>query len=363
MARFLITVLGLFLIIFTGCENIAPNKFKLSGMIDAKLCSDSSIVYLEDECQGTLLDSTMLLGGEFMFEGDTISSKYLSISVMTIDGQKLASNFIPEGGGVIRMELGNKRLLSGTPLNNELGDFYKKVDNLEDDYINDYKANKDDNVKVNELVAEFSKSRDEITNYYCENNINNAIAHIIIMNNRNTIHIDSLKSFVKRVPAAKEFIAIKDILIQDSISNIKPKGMYLGCRIFDFKAVDESGNEVMLTDYIDPELPTLIYYWMPDCELLGYESPFVEKIFKKYQGKNLNVLGVGVCDDIQRAKRVSKINNFTWTKIFVKKSDMPADYQMKRFSRLLLVNPHHTVVALNLRGDGALKDFDKMFTK
>jgi peroxiredoxin len=119
----------------------------------------------------------------------------------------------------------------------------------------------------------------------------------------------------------------------------------------DFTLNDVDKQEVSLSSFKGKYV--LIDFWASWCGPCRAENPNVVKLYKKYKGKNFEILGVSLDGNEKLWKDAIAKDGLTWrhvSDLMQWNSPVVAQYQIDGIPATVLVDPKGIVVAKNLRG-------------
>ena len=161
----------------------------------------------------------------------------------------------------------------------------------------------------------------------------------------------------------------------DSSVRSSPQGRQLAQRIAayasvavgesapDFSMADTSGNPIRLSAYRGKYL--LLDFWASWCGPCREENPIVLAAYKKFHGRNFEILSVSLDRPGRRADWVKAIrqDGLPWQQV----SDLQfwnsvaaGLYSIQSIPQNFLIDPSGKIVAVNLRGDELSKMLDKI---
>lgn len=91
-------------------------------------------------------------------------------------------------------------------------------------------------------------------------------------------------------------------------------------KVFDYKDWTyksiETGKDVNLRKFVSGKRLVMVVYWAPWCHNWEYDVRYVQSIFEKYNGKGLDVIGVGMYDPVDSMRAHIKRFKLTFTNVF-----------------------------------------------
>ena len=127
---------------------------------------------------------------------------------------------------------------------------------------------------------------------------------------------------------------------------------------FDVKTVEtqESGR---LSDYVGKGNYVLVDFWAFWCGPCIGEMPNLANIYKKYKGKNFNLVSISLDDNLEETKAAIKNNNMTWTQLMSDAQAIDEDYGISFIPYMILFGPDGTILEKNLRKEEIGKALEK----
>ena len=118
----------------------------------------------------------------------------------------------------------------------------------------------------------------------------------------------------------------------------------------DFTIEDSDGQRVSLSDYVGKGKYMLVDFWASWCGPCKAELPNIAALYKKYAGKDFDVLSVAVWDKPEDTKKAAKELGITWNQI-INADRIPTDlYGIEGIPHIILFGPDGTILARDLRG-------------
>ncbi|WP_316837187.1 TlpA disulfide reductase family protein [Pedobacter nutrimenti] len=152
---------------------------------------------------------------------------------------------------------------------------------------------------------------------------------------------DSLSESVRATKAGTAYAAYIIEMKKVAINTLAP----------DFTLSDTAGNAVSLHDFKGKYV--LVDFWASWCHPCRAENPNVVKAYSKYKDKGLNILGVSLDRESQKAAWIKAINDdhLTWTQVCDLSNEATKLYVVQGIPQNFLVGPDGRIIAKNLHGD------------
>ena len=341
-------------LIFTSCGG--GKRYTIEGNVDSR-DFDSLYVYLYDY-NAEIIDSTMVLQGHFIFEGE-------------VETPELINFVCPYGSELMALEPGHTQLVIeqsgiaeyGTPCNDEI--------NLLKTTITDYGTEATE--KLNQLAAIANDTMDvetlvmEINRSFVEQ-INKVLDSTYSANKDNLagLYVFLLKLWNVQDPAeAEAMVAEASPLCQESpyvvqyldylqqmqgggvagLSGVDDNQMFI-----DFEGTDAEGKSMKLSDYVGRGKPVLVDFWASWCGPCRAETPYVKAIHEKF-GDKVIVLGVAISDEVKNHLAAVNELGITWPQIIDSGAEAAEAYNIQAIPFIILFAPDGTVYRQNLRGE------------
>lgn len=354
MKKLLFSLMAIVAVITTACED--KNAYTISGTIEA---NDSSYVYLTPLTyfnDYVKLDSALVINGKFEMKG--IASK--SELRMIITSKMRAFIFIEPGN--IKMDITDRSVVQGTPLNDEL----QKLDNevaLVNDRIKEMRKNlkqlqeNKDEAALKAWQAEITELRQKTSDIYKDyirTNINRTVGSYLFLVNMNSFSNEEILEFIpKLVEDVKNLEAMQ--LAEKSIKEqeIALRKVAIGQKFVDFKAKDLKGNDSALSDFAGKGKVILVDFWASWCGPCRAQMPRLIETYKKYKGKDFEIIGVSLDNNQADWEKGTDAMNITWPQISdlkMWKSEAVTSYAIKGIPHLVLLDKEGTIVAKDIHG-------------
>ncbi|WP_282054989.1 redoxin domain-containing protein [Maribacter luteus] len=357
-----IIVLGL----MASC-NSKPEGYSINGTLTGDV-ADGTAVYLKKSGENNRLvevDTAEVKGGTFVFEGQQNQPEMHYIFIDQLGGYAAT---VLENGDIEffahKDSLGLAKS-TGTPQNEFLYDFQKNSREVSQQAMNiqkDLKAasNSRDTVLINSLKEELNDLRGEYEEFelgYIKDNPNALISALLIdraINTRTSTTeelqtlFNGLSAEIKETEAAKK---VKKTLDELKKREENSKNTSVGAVAPDFSAPSPSGKLLALNDVKGKA--TLIDFWAAWCRPCRAENPNVVKVYNKYKGKGLSIIGVSLDKTAEAWKKAIDDDGLEWhhvSNIAYFDDAIAKLYNVDAIPATFLLDENGVIVAKNLRG-------------
>ena len=317
----------------------------------------------------TLLDSCEVVNGKYQFKGGEVSTVMLHF-IKSKDGQ-LTPVFLENG--VINIVADPKSFLwgtvTGTP-NNDLRDLYKMQvryiqDSVTKTTVVDWSIYGRDAVKEEKEFVRRTKwigtrwlqIQEAMVQKYSEQVFAPFLMLSEMVADEPLARLKELRAGLAPELANHPYTkALDDFIAAQSFG--------VGVQAYDFTLPTIDGKEISLKDYAGKYV--FLDFWASWCGPCRREIPYVTKLYKKYQGKNFEIIGISVDRDEQKWKEAVKEHNMKWTQCcdFQEWNSVVCNkYNVQAIPRTVLIDPNGKVIAVDLRGEKLLEEVGKFLKK
>lgn len=347
-------------VIATSCED--KNAYTITGKVEAK---DSTIVYLEAlsfnrKVDPEKLDSAIVKNGMFEFKGVASEPAFNIIRVNAPSENSKFVRLVVEPGKI------SANLDSMTIRGTKSNDDYQAYINKTNPLIDQAKAIIEKSKTIAETDEEsMKKLREEFDNIgaqrtkesliYVKDNLNNPSGIAMFIYESSQFETDEIKEILGMLSAKdKELAPIKKIAKRmDAIENTAE-----GKPFVDLKSKNQDGKDIALSDYAGKNKLVLVDFWASWCPPCRKDMPEVVELYKKYQPKGFEVVGVSLDEDAEAWKNALTAMNMTWPQMSDLKgweSDMAGEYAVNSIPHTVLIDQDGKIIAKNLRGEELAK--------
>ena len=306
-------------------------------------------VYLTDFDNGCKIDSTTVDGNRVTFRGiapDTALNCRIDIA------RSLFSNPILEKGDIVT-DFVNHRT-SGTPLNDEMARILTSIADWHD--------------RANKTREEFEGTQEEFVARYMDEfyaelkslmkeeflkHTNDAVGYLIVREGLGSVELmkhvcDNSGPWLNNKGMVKRMRQNTQGLLATAE----------GMTYTDIKGTDIDGKPLALSDYVGKGNYVLVDFWASWCGPCRGEIPNLRKLYEKYNGKGLTILGIYVWDSIENMKTAIKEEQITWPQLFDSEGTVTDIYGVSGtgIPHLILFGPDGTILERDIeRGQNKLR--------
>ena len=317
-------------------------------------------VYLVDIATREPVDSTLLSNGAFHFEG-TVENPYVAYVVAVSDNNNAQTACVVEPGKIF-VNLDSDSL-AGTPLNEKLYNFtiashemdyaleqsiylmlYRSATSEEDRHEAEAAYDSIDALRI----ADLSKAAVETYN----SNKDNVVGAYVLTRWASESHpeyAEAEKMLEGASDVVKNYAPLQTILSQlQAIESTAAGKKYIDIEGINF-ATGETGK---LSQLIEGRV-ALVDFWASWCRPCRQEiSENLIRIYKQYEKKGLQVVGVDVWDKIDQHKQAVEQLGITYPQLIdtTATKNATTTYGISGIPQILLIGADGTIIARDLRG-------------
>ena len=344
----------------TACKQ-AHNEFTILGQMPEN-GFDGAKVYLVELNSNQPVDSAVISGGQFQLSG-TVDTVRMMQLVSAVDPSRPFASTIVLEPGQISINLVTDSL-SGTPLN----DLYFRTYTC-DTAAQTLQRRMQATLERYYLAANATEQAAIVKIYTQTDSLLNAhnIAHnqkVFEANKDNIIGAYALSNLVEYEEMSFEKL---DSIMSHSSSAIANYGPLLsahsqllhvantseGKPYVDIEGIDfVTGNATTLSAMLDTNQVTLLDFWASWCGPCRQEiSENLVRLYKKYNAKGLNIIGVDVWDKMPNHKKAVEDLGITYPQLIDTTRTATENYGVVGIPTILLLDKDGTILKRGLRGD------------
>lgn len=312
-------VLGFF--ILASCSKSPTNNYRIEGSIPAD--DSSKMVYLGITSDTIILDSCLVTGGKYFFEGyvDTV----VQVTITTNASSNKWSLFL-EPDTMILSDSTN--IIQGGQLNRFYNIFFPTLDKA---------AENSDDAKT--------AIRNELRKFW-KAHYNDAFGALVLRYASSFYETDEMETFLQQagddIQNNPTFLMVKHNVQTAKLT--EPGAMFV-----DGTFLDLQGKSVRLSDYIGRGNYVIMDCWASWCGPCRELIPTLKEMILKYKGKNVEVIGVATRDKVADTKRAVEELQIPWTVLsdYDAPIHMTKTYGFQGIPFLMFFAPDGTIIYRN----------------
>ena len=131
----------------------------------------------------------------------------------------------------------------------------------------------------------------------------------------------------------------------------------------DFEITTSNGTKKKLSDYVGKGDYVLLDFFASWCGPCMREMPTLKKIYEKYNGKGLTMVGVAVWDEPDDTRRCIEEQQIPWA-VIDNAQTIPTDiYGVRGIPHIVVFTPDGTIAFRGLVGEQLAAEIDKLLAK
>jgi len=354
----------LIVVILASCTG-GKDSYTINGTINGV---DSGMVFLQkfDVDQRVKIDSTQLVKGEFTFKGKTLLPEmwYLSMKEkqvfvpLFIENSKINLEIFADSvdkvniSGSVSHDIYKQYQAMNKSLNDKIEEIYKEWKKAKES--KDSAAMK----MTDSISTELDKQMKQNLIDFVKANNKTAVASYLIIRNAWQFDLPELESMVNTLDTS-----LNSSIYTQSLKNRVTllKSVDIGQPAPDFTLSDTTGNPFGLSDIKGGYL--LVDFWASWCSPCRAENPNIVKVFKAYNNKGFNILGVSFDTNRDKWIQAIKDDNLTWHHVSDLKGWGNAAgklYGIMSIPANVLLDPDRKIIAHNLKGEELMKRLEEL---
>ncbi|MDR1436851.1 MAG: TlpA family protein disulfide reductase [Candidatus Symbiothrix sp.] len=313
----------------------------------------------------SLLSSDSIKQFKFSFTGEAGAG----LAYVELTGEtELGKRYLLLEADTIRLLFGDEIKVTGTPANNDYQDALNSeiyLDEIEAQYEKEKENGtltaETEEALNNEYDEQFKKTKETYT-YFFKNNIHNLLGQKIFTESRWNRRLDEAQLDSVLSHAGDSFKATE--VYQTSSERLhNMKTSVPGNPYKDIVSKRPDGSPVALSDYAGKGKYVLLDFWASWCPPCREEMPLLVKLYRKYQGKNFEIVAYSLDKTEEAWKKGIKSLGLTWPQM----SDcaywnaLPVkSYAVQGIPCTILIDPEGKIIARDLRGEKLAETLEQL---
>ena len=298
-------------------------------------------LYMVEE-DNRLADSTIVVNGQFQFEGEILRPCWACIRD-SIMGEPA---FIVLESGTINLLLNESNFrCEGTPTNNTFQKGWQAFNSLNQERLKNYEAIDTMNVdkgKKKELFLKYRSDSEKLTEIFVKENVSKNLDNIIpsfwLRLFNQLFSTDEINTMLANAsPVLKENSFMKKIM------NVQSGKHYV-----DIDIENHEGEKIKLSEVLGKGNYILINVWASWCGGCIAELPQIQIAGEKYRDKGLKIIGLSIDRSKDAWKNALNRLNLPWQQFHVDYSFINT-YGINQIPVLILIDPDGIIMKRNFR--------------
>ncbi len=334
-----------------------PKQVTTTVTGNASGAEDGTAITLIDGYTLAAVDTAYLKDGAFSFTITGTEAAPYSISGV---------NFYTDGEAVNVTLTNEERSVSGTPLTDAIGAFYKQMKESSVK-LNEFRTKRFEGVDMTDQEAA-KKANDDFYAYYRNVYIakNDSVVNALFAANKTTLlgpalflqtisgdtipDIQQIDEYIKLYPTAGKFAQItRQRTVLENVEKTSAGKMFTDFTVRNF----ENTADAKLSDYVGKGKYVLVDFWASWCGPCIAEIPNLKAVQEKFGGDKFTVLGVNVWDEHAKALASVEEKGTTWPQIFDadnRNSTATLTYGVQGIPTIILFGPDGKIIDRTVRG-------------
>lgn len=339
-----------------ACTGGKKAGYVVTGTVEGAV--DGDTVFLQEVVGRQLnkLDTAIIANGTFTFEGvqDSTVNRYITCKV---GDNGLSMDFFLENGAIAIALTKDNDSATGTPNNDAYQEIRNKINALNVKATAFYESMGDSTLSEEQKeakVKEFNKLEEEMNAIQAEGikkNITNPVGVQLFKQSFYNMTTEENEALLQQIPANfqndEAIVKIKEL-------TDRQKKTAVGQKFIDFEMLTPDGKPVKLSDYVGKGKVVLVDFWASWCGPCRREMPNLVDAYKKYKGKNFEIVGVSLDQSGDAWKESIKKLGITWPQMSDLKywqSEGAQLYAVNSIPHVVLIDGEGTIIARGLHGE------------
>lgn len=357
MKKFTYLAVAVAALSMASCTGGSKAGYTITGTVEGAANGDSVFIQEVTERSLSKVDTAIIKDGKFVFEGaqDSVVNRYITYQPKGSDPMFI--DFFLENGK-ININLNKVNSTANGTANNdayqaiktEIYELSKSMNTLQESMGDSTLTDKQKEAKMEEL-KKLDEKYSSIFKEAVKKNISNPVGVHLFKSTYYSNTLEENEALLKEIPANyqkdESIVRIQKVIDQQ-------KKTAVGTKYIDFEMKTPDGKAIKLSDFVGKGKVVLIDFWASWCGPCRQEMPNLVDAYKKYKGKNFEIVGVSLDQDGKAWQDAIKKLNITWPQMSDLKywnCEGAKLYAVNGIPHTVLIDGQGTIIARGLHGE------------
>ena len=330
------------------------HRYRISGTADNLSDGDTLLVLRALDLQA--IDTLVVSASAFQAEGKADSS-FFCLLVSQRHQDFVVPFFMQTGNIDIQCSQG-KNKVGGTSLNDDFQAFNDSINTMREEiirqssYIYGNNLSKEETERISEQLK---KLNDKMSTYIistASKNLNNEFGVFLVTQTDNSIMSDEIRK--KLIWGMNDKMSHHPSVMALKQHIEKASKVAVGRKIFPFEMYDNHGEVKKIESLIAAHKMTILDFWASWCGPCRREMPFMVELYKQYQKRGLEIIGISLDKDENAWKNAISEMKMKWPQL----SDLSGwesmtaeNFGVEAIPYTVVVDSKGIILANGLRGE------------
>lgn len=387
------------LLLLVCLKGFSQEKYSISGSIAGEAEGNNVYLFLNDYKEDIPVDTTVIKGGKFRFDGrvdmpayyriaidrtpesEESSHKYWTSSYFYLENSPISyeahidslTTYYYQANKKPAIIKGSKTQDEYEAFRNSLQDKRKQLSDLHTEYMEKYHLpsidgvyNTEEGIRISKAIIPVEKEIHDKHIEYIRQHPQSVVAYDLA-------RLNFLNMFVEiTVEEIDELIALVEkgwegttryTEFVEMAEKAKKTALYSSYQ--DFELLTPEGNQVKLSSLVPQGQYCMLEFWASWCGPCRGEIPHLAKINEKYKDSGFKIISISIDENESRWKKAMEEEKMVWTQLNEPNGfdgEIAKAYNILGIPFAILLDPDGRIVDFNMRGaklDAALLDIYK----